>query len=326
MNQLIDRRHFLKLLTALAAAPVGTFAQGASATARLVVGYPPGGTADALARVLAPMLGKSAGMTVIVDNRPGASGQIAAENVRQAPPDGLSLLLTPSTVLSLTPQLYRKPMYNPLHDFTPVGCVCDHSFAFAVPGTSPVKSVAEFVTAAKAQASDVSFASPGAGSSPHFLCVMFGRATGVNMLQVPYKGVAPGLQDLAGGQIAATMNPLPTMLELHRAGRIRILAVTNPKRVGTMPDVPTFAELKLPSLTYTEWYGFFASRHTPAAAVQRWDDMVREAVTSPRMAQAAEQLALQPLAANASALRTMLETDHRRWTDIVKSTGIQLES
>lgn len=325
MKTCIDRRTLLRLVGATILSPSGLALAQGTATARILVGYPAGGTADGLARVLAPLMAKG-GVPTIVENKPGAAGQLAADAVRQAAPDGLSLLLTPSNALSLVPHLYRKPMYDSLRDFLPVGSVCDHSFALAVPGSSPVKTVAEFIAWGKAHPDEVTFASPGAGSSPHFLGVMFGRETGVAMNHVPYKGVAPGLQDLIGGQVASTFNPLPTMLEYHRAGRIRILAVTNPKRLSTLPDVPTFAELKIPGLTYTEWYGVFVAARTPDPLVRRLEAALQQSVTSGDMAQAARRLEVEPRAANATALKQMLEEDSRRWAGIVKATGIQLDS
>ena len=234
--------------------------------------------------------------------------------------------MTPSSVLALTPHLYKKPLFDSMRDFKPVASVCDHSFALAVPGSSSVRTVAEFVAWAKKKASPVSFASPGAGSSPHFLGIMFGRASGVDMSHIAYRGVGPGLQDLAGGQVDATVNPSPTMLEFHRAGRIRILAVTSAKRLATLPDVPTFAELGMKDLNYSEWYGLFASSQLPDPVVQRWEGAVRFAVGSDKMKDAARQLEVEPLARTSVQLREMLEADSNRWAGVVTATGIQLES
>ena len=325
MNSQLSRRKFLRIAAGAAAFP-GAFTYAQATAAKIVVGFPPGGTADVLARVLTPLLSPIVGSPVIVENKSGASGQLAATAVRQASSTEMNFLLTPSSVLALTPHLYKKPLFDSMRDFKPVASVCDHSFALAVPGSSSVRTVAEFVAWAKKKASPVSFASPGAGSSPHFLGIMFGRASGVDMSHIAYRGVGPGLQDLAGGQVDATVNPSPTMLEFHRAGRIRILAVTSAKRLATLPDVPTFAELGMKDLNYSEWYGLFASSQLPDPVVQRWEGAVRFAVGSDKMKDAARQLEVEPLARTSVQLRKMLEADSNRWAGVVKATGIQLES
>src|SRR3989441_3045154 len=237
MNSQLSRRQFLRIAAGAAAFP-GAFPKAEATGKKIAVGLPPGGTADVLARVLTPLLSPIVGSPVIVENKSGASGQLAATAVRQASSTEMNFLLTPSSVLALTPHLYKKPLFDPMRDFKPVASVCDHSFALAVPGSSSVRTVAEFVAWAKKKASPASFASPGAGSSPHFLGIMFGRASGVDMSHIAYRGGGPGLQDLAGGQVDATVNPSPTMLELHSAGRIRILAVTIANRLDTPLDVP----------------------------------------------------------------------------------------
>lgn len=325
MNPQLSRRQLLRIVAGVTAFP-GVFAYAQATAAKIVIGFPPGGTADALARVLTPLLSPIVGSPVIVENKPGAAGQLAATAVRQASPTEMNFLLTPSSVLALTPHLYKKPLFDSMRDFNPVATVCDHSFALAVPGASSVRTVAEFVAWAKKKGSPVSFASPGAGSSPHFLGVMLGRASGVEMSHIAYRGVGPGLQDLAGGQVDATVNPSPTMLEFHRAGRIRILAVTSAKRLATLPDVPTFAELGMKDLNYSEWYGIFAASQLPEPVVQRWEGAVRFALGSDKMKDAARQIDVEPLVRTSAQLRKMLEADSSRWAGIVKATGIQLES
>lgn len=327
MQQQITRRRFLGALSAgglaLGAGP-NAWAQTAPVM-NITVGFPPGGTADSLGRLVASLMtGPSQG--VIVENKPGASGQLAADTVRRAAPDGRNLLLTPSSILSLVPHLYEKPMYNSLEDFAPVCGVCDHSFALAVPGNSPINSVAEFIEAAKKRSGNATYATAGAGTGMHFLGSIFSQETGVNLLHVPYRGTAPGLQDLIGGQVFASFNPLPTMLELHRGGRIKILAVSNPTRVASLPDVPTFTELKLPALELVEWYGVFAPGKTPAGEVQSLQDRMKQAFARPEFKAAADRLEVSPRVVDAATLRGMLESDNRRWAGIVKKAGISLDT
>ncbi|WP_418115947.1 tripartite tricarboxylate transporter substrate-binding protein [Variovorax sp. NFACC27] len=326
MNNTLTRRRLLAAASAMGLGweSLAAFAQSANA-ARIIVGFPPGGTADSLARVLAPLM-TPPGQSMIVDNKPGASGQLAAEAVRMAAPDGNALLLTPSSILSLVPHLYKKPMFDSLGDFAAVGGVCDHSFGFAVPGTSPIKSFAEFVDWSRNNAKEATFATPGSGTAPHFLGTILGREIGAPLVHVPYKGVAPGLQDLIGGQVASTFNPLPTLLEYHKTGRIRILAVTNPSRVASLPAVPTFTELKRPALELVEWYGLFTSSKAPADAVAKLQNQLRLADGKPELTAAAKRLEVEPRPADATELRHLLEADYRRWQGIVKTTGISLDS
>lgn len=299
-------------------------AQAANVT-NITVGFPPGGTADSLARLVASLL-TLPNQSVIVENKPGASSQLAADAVRRSQPDGRTLLLTPSSILSLVPLLYKKPMYNGLQDFAPVCGICDHSFALAVTGNSPINSVAEYIEAAKKQTNGAAYATAGAGTGMHFLGTMFAQETGVNLVHIPYRGTAPGLQDLMGGQVFSSFNPLPTMLELHRAGKIKILAVSNPTRVASLPNVPTFTELKLPALELVEWYGVFAPSKTPAAVLQDLQNHLTLAMKKPEFKAAADRLEVAPRVVEGKALRQMLEVDSKRWAEIVKKTGISLET
>lgn len=326
MDTSFNRRKALLGATALSAGSLfGRPAWAQQKVLRIVVGFPAGGTADRLARVLAPLLA-TPGQTVIVENKPGASGQIAADATRQAPPDGNTLLLTPSSVLSMVPLLYKKPMYDSRQDFAPVGCVCDHSFGFAVPGNSPFQTLADFAAWAKKNPSEATYATPGPGSGPHFLGTLWSREIGVPLAHVPYKGVAPGLQDLMGGQIASTFNPLPTMLEFHRAGRIRILGVTNPNRVASIPAVPTFTESGFSAVELVEWYGLFTSSKVSEVTLALLQSQLSQALSRPEIVPAARSLEVEPKPVDAAGLKRLLEIDIKHWSEVVKATGIQLES
>ena len=322
----LTRRNFVAAAATLGVTTSLPLRAQTSATAirKIYVGFPAGGTADSLGRVLAPMLAEP-GISYVVENKSGASGQLAAEAVRQAPADGNSLLLTPSSVLSLVPQLYKKPMYDALKDFAPVACVCDHAFALAVAGNSPLTSLAAFAAWAKTHPSAATYATPGPGSGPHFLGVAMGQALGNPLVHVPYRGVAPGLQDLMGGQVACTFNPLPTMLEFHRSGRIRILAVSNPTRLASLPDVPTFTESGFRGLELVEWYGLFASAKLPGATATQLGSAVRRALSASETQAAARRLEVTPRFEDAATLAALLRQDQAHWHQQVATTGIQLD-
>ncbi|MFT4268656.1 MAG: tripartite tricarboxylate transporter substrate-binding protein [Xenophilus sp.] len=302
-----------------------SWSQMANAVRKIYVGFPAGGTADSLARAISPLLSEAGGGAYVVENKSGASGQLAAEAVRQAPADGTSLLLTPSSVLTLVPHLYKKPMYDTQRDFVPVACVCDHSFALAVNGNSPIKDLAGFAAWVKVDPSKATYATPGPGSGPHFLGVALGQAIGQPLVHVPYRGVAPGLQDLMGGQVACTVNPLPTMLEYHRADRIRILAVSSPTRLASLPDVPTFTESGYRSVELVEWYGLFAPAKLPEAARVQIGNRVKQATASADMQAAAKRLEVIPRYEDSAALTRLVKQDLERWRQQAASTGIQLE-
>lgn len=324
----MDRRGFLRSATAaglLAGIPGLSVAQQKEII-RLNVGFPVGGPADTITRLVAGHMSTSAA-SVIVENRPGASGQLAADHIKRASAnDGTSLLVTPSSIMSLVPHLYKQPMFDSLKDFAPVGYVCDHSFGLAVAADSPIKTIDQFIAAAKNRGNDATYASAGNGTGMHLLGSIFTRETGVNLTHVAYRGTAPGLQDLIGGHVFSTFNPLPTMLELSRSGRLRILAVTNPERVPNLPDVPTFNELGLPALELVEWYGVFASSKLPADTQLRMQTLLDNALQKKEFANSARKMELEPRRAPAAKLAEMLRSDYEKWAAIVKETGISLDA
>lgn len=324
MNHIFNRRQLLKVAGAASLFSTG-IASAQGQVARILVGFPPGGTLDVLARLLAPQLAKG-GTTTIVENKPGASAQIAPAAIKQAPADGLTLLLTPTSVLSLTTQLFRKPLLDPMQDLKPVGSVCEHPFAFAVTGNSPIKTMADFITWAKSGAKEVNYAHPGAGTSPHFLGMVLAKEAGIKLTHVPYRGTAPGLQDLMGGQVDSTMNALPAMIDLHKSGRIRILATTGSKRIASLPDVPTFTELKMQELEYSESFGVFVHSATPPAVVSRLETQLQQAVASPELAEAAKKMELQLRSSTSAAYKQLFDADHRRWANLAKESGFTLDA
>lgn len=294
------------------------------ASAKLLVGFPAGGPADVISRLVASLMPEGSGK-YLVENRAGATGQIAADAVRKSGPDGSHLLVTPASILTMVPHLYAKPMYQSLQDFAPVAGICDHSFGLAVNAASPIRTLADYIQAAKAKPELATYATAGAGSGMHLLGTLFSQETGAKLTHIPYRGTAPGLQDLMGGQVFSTFNPLPTMLEFHRAGRLRILAVSNAHRVESLPDVPTFTELKLPALELVEWYGVFASSETHPRVLEELRARFAKALAKPELATAARKLELEPRPVDAATLRKMLEADHQRMGKLVKATGLSLD-
>jgi tripartite-type tricarboxylate transporter receptor subunit TctC len=218
--------------------------------ARTVIGFPPGGSSDTVARLYAERLRGGYAPQVVVENRAGAGGRLALEAVKAARPDGTTLVQTPASMLTVYPHIYPRTLrYDALTDFVPVSPVCTFPFALTVRADHPAKTFPEFVDWAKGQGGAVPFASPAAGAVPHFLGVQMAKALGLQLTHVPYRGAAPAIQDLIGGQIPMVLVVAGEVTEFHRTGQARILAVSSPERMSRLPDLPTFAELGQPDLT-----------------------------------------------------------------------------
>lgn len=319
------RRQLLSVTASLLASLSSlAHAQDQRAIRRVFVGFPPGGTADNLGRALANQA-PDAKSVYVIENKSGAAGQLAALATLQAPADGNHLLLTPSSVLTLAPQLYKTPLFNPQRDLQPLACLGDHSFALAVSGRSAIHSLAEYIAWVKNHPTLATFASPGLGSAPHFLGVQMGRDIGTALTHVPYRGVAPGLQDLMAGQVMSSFSPLPTLLDLHQSGRIRILAVTSASRLSSLPEVPTFAQAGLPNLQLVEWYGLFASAKTPATAVASLSADIQKSLKTPGMIEAAKRLEVNLRYEDAATLGKLVAQDQERWKGLVAQSGVQLD-
>ena len=263
------RRHFTRPLTGAAALtalglPLAARAQNSLELAKILVGFPAGGTTDALSRRLADKLRAGYANNVVVENKPGAGGQIAVTTLRDSPADGSVMLLTPSSILSIYPFTYPKLPYK-LEDVAPVsvGCFFSHGFGVGTAVPDSVKTIKDFLAWAKTDPTKANYGSPAAGSMPHMVAALLAQLTGVDLKHVPYRGSAPGIQDLLGGQISAMSSPVGDYLPHLKSGRLRLLAVSGAGRNKFVPDVPTYREQGYP-ITVREWYGFFLpARATP---------------------------------------------------------------
>lgn len=294
---------------------------------KIVVGFPPGGSADALARVLAQQLAGVA-PSVIVDNKPGAGGRIALDAVRASEPDGATLVLTPASMMVLYPHIYLKMSYDPVSDFAPVGRVAAASYVLAVGPQVPaeVRSFADFVKWAKANPKLASYGSSGAGSMPHFTGVALGKAGAFDWSHVAYKGAAPAMNDLLGGQVAANVSVLSNALPHVQAGKLRALAVSSAQRNPVLPAVPTFAETGVKDATAVEWFGVFAPARTPPEVLQRLSQALNTAERSKPYQEALARSGFDPVGSDSpAALAQVLKADLQRWGQIVKMSGFTPE-
>jgi tripartite-type tricarboxylate transporter receptor subunit TctC len=322
MNPMLSfiRAAAVALLCTFAAAP--GFAQ--DKVTKLFVGYPPGAGADTLTRLLADRMRTTLAQPVIVENKAGASGRLAVEQVKIAAPDGTTLLMTPLANVVAHPHSYANLRYNPFTDLEPVAHLANFQLAFVVGADVPAKNLKEYVALVKKDPKYGNYASAGAGSLPHFFGVMFGRAAGIEMTHVPYKGTAPALADLAGGQIAAFSGVIADVAQLDKAGKVRVLATSGAKRAAAMPDVPTFREQGY-DIEGTAWYALFAPAKTPRATVDRLAAVAIEAIKSPEVSAKLQAMGLEPTGLGPAELATILKTDYDRWGPVIKASGFKAE-
>ena len=294
---------------------------------KIVVGFPPGGSADTLARALAQQLAGAA-PSVIVDNKPGAGGRIALEAVKNSEPDGATLVMTPASMVAVYPHIYRKLPYDPITDFAPVGRVAAAPFILAVGPQVPVeiKTLSDFVKWGKANPALASYGSSGAGSIPHFTGVALGKAAGLDWAHVAYKGAAPAMNDLLGGQIAANVSVMSNAWPHVQAGKLRALAVSSAQRNPALPWVPTFAEAGVKEASAVEWFGLFAPARTPLDVVNRWSQALNAALRSKSFAEALAKGGFDAVEADTPAnFAHVLRSDLQRWGQIVKASGFTPE-
>jgi tripartite-type tricarboxylate transporter receptor subunit TctC len=307
---------FLAMLFALPAA-----AQDRSL--KIVLAYPPGASSDILSRLLADRMRASLDQAVIVENKPGAGGIVGTEAVKAAAPDGATLLLSPLAPMVAFPHSHGAALrYDPFKDFEPVAHLCDFQLGLLVNAELPANSVAEFIALVKKEPKSGDYASAAAGSLPHYLGVMFAKAAGLDMIHVPYKGTAPALLALAGGEVKAAMFVLADALTAVRSGKARLLAVAGASRAALTPEVPTFKELGY-NLEASAWYALFAPAGTPKALVNKYAKAAIDAVHAPDMKQRLEQMGLEPTGLAPAELARILRADYDKWGPVIKASGFK---
>lgn len=291
-------------------------------TIRIVLGFPAGASSDLLTRLLADHLRGTLNQPVIVENRTGAGGRIANEAVKNAAPDGLTLLMTPVATMSIYPHSYTHLRYDPFKDFEPVGHLSNFHLALGVSAKLPATTLAEYVALVKKDPKAGYYASAAAGSIPHFLGVMFARAAGIEMVHVPYKGTANVLQALAAGEIAAASTLAADIGSLVRSGKARLLATTGAKRSASFPDVPTFKESGY-DLEGTGWYALFAPARTPQPVIARLSKAAIDAMQSPTLRTRLEQLGVEPTGLGPRELAGIMKADYERWGPVIRASGFK---
>lgn len=324
MNTTIPRlrRRSLLIGTAAVAAWPAVQAQ-AGRTLRVIVPFPPGGSTDILARAIGTRLGTALGQNVLIENKAGAGGSLGAGEVARAEPDGNTLLMGHIGTLAVNPALYPKLPYDPVKSFDPVGMVARVPNILVVNAASPIRTLAQFVAQAKAQPGRMTYSSGGNGSAAHIAFEYLKLRAGFFVLHIPYRGTAPSINDLMGGQVDATFTGAPVVLPHVRAGRLRALAVSSPQRLASLPDVPTVAESGYAGFDADQWYGFVAPAGTPAPVLARLNAEVNKALQLPDVAQQLAAEGAIPTPGTAKAFGELIVRELPRWAEVVRAGKVK---
>jgi len=316
----------LRSTLAVSAFVLGGLAQAQTGTIKLMVGFPAGGGTDAIARTLADKLKDQLGVPVIVDNRGGAGGQIAAQALKAAAPDGTTLFLSHDHTISILPLVVKNPGFDSAKDFVPVAGVATFVNALAVSGGTPAKSMNEYVAWVRNQgAGKGTVGVPAPASVPEFLVKLIGQKYKLDLQSAPYRGSAPMIGDMLGNQINAGVASVPDFIENHKAGKVRIVAVLGATRQAALPDVPTFAELGLAGFEDVPYYGIFAPAGTPKATIDRLSAAVAKVVAMPDVRERLTSMGLTVGYMTSQQLATREHAYSQTWARIIKSSGFQAQ-
>jgi tripartite-type tricarboxylate transporter receptor subunit TctC len=292
---------------------------------KLLVGFPPGGSLDTVARTLAEKMRDELKQPVVVENRPGAGGRIVAEAIKNAPPDGATLMITPIVVPVLAPLVFSKLNYDPKVDLAPVGHVVNFHFGLAVNPETPVKNVQELIAWMKANPKNANYGSPAAGSLPHFFGLMIGREASADVVHVAYAGGAPLQTAVLGGQVPMGIDVVQEWLANHKAGKLRVIATSGATRSKVLPDVLTFREQGFANVVGGGWFAMYAPPKTPNAEIDRVNRALNKALAMPDVVEKFAGLGFEVGGGSPADLAKLMEADTARWAPIVKASGFRAD-
>lgn len=320
------RRLLLLASATLLALPALTHAQN-KAPIRLLVGFPPGGATDAITRAVADKLPALLGQPVIVDNKPGVGGRIAADMVLAAPADGLTFMVAPNATPTFQMLVFKDQIkWNSLRDFVPVASFASYPLGMGVATNLGVNNAREFIEWAKKNPGKASFGTPGLGGQNAFLGVQFAKTAGIDLPVTPYKGSPPMVTDLVGGHVPSAISLLDGMMAHHRAGKIKVIGVFTKERSPLMPDIPTFAEQGIEVTSGEGWTGMWAKTGTPAAEVQRMEKAVQQVLAMPEVKEVMSQrLMVNPVFRNSAQMDALQRAELAHWEPIIKASGFKPE-
>ena len=317
-----------RLLLILAAASLcgSAFAQAwPSKPIRVIVPFPPGGGTDIIAREVTNAVAKTTGWTFVVDNRPGAGGNLGVDAAAKAQPDGYTIVLGQTSNLAINPTLYTKLPYDPQKDLAPIALVANAPLVIVASTGTPYKTLADAVNAAKAKPGAVNFASPGNGTVAHLTIELFQKAAGIKVQHVPYKGAAQALTDVISGQVELYASSVPTLLQHIKQGKLRPLAVTSAKRVGDLPNVPTVGESGYKGFEAVTWFGFLAPANTPKDVIARLNAEFNKALQNPDLKKRLDEEGANPAGGTPEQFASLIKTDIPRWGKVVKDSGVRID-
>lgn len=318
-----NRRQLVQLASAslLAGAALPALAQAELPPARIIVGFPAGGAFDGVARLLADKLRLELKRPVLVDNRAGAGGRIAVDALKTAPRDGSVVMMGPDALVALYPFTLRKINYDPVKDLMPIGTVTEFPFGFIAGADPAVKTLAEYIAWAKKHPEKTNYGVPARGAPHHFFGIVLGEAIGVRLEDVPYQGSAPMLVGLMGGQISAGIDVLGSPLEQHRAGKLRILAVSSERRTPQLPEVPTFSELGYPGITGMGFNALYAPSGTSKDIVATWSQALTKTLALPEVREQLMNMGSLPVGKGPDELAARGQQAAARWAPVIKASG-----
>ena len=292
---------------------------------RLIVTFPPGGSADITARVLAARMSERLGQSVIIDNRPGAGGNIGLDLVAKAPPDGYTIGVGAAGALAVNLSLYAKMPFDPQKDFAPVGMVAMIPFVLVANPSFPASKLSDAVAAAKARPGALSIAHGGNGTAMHLSAELLKQMAGIELALVPYKGSGPAAADAAAGQLPLAIADIPASIAFIKSGRLRALGITSAKRSVALPDVPTFAEAGVAGYESTGWFGIVAPAGTPAAVIERLNAELQAALNDPEIRQRVVASGAEPAPGTAAEFRSLIESEIPKWAKVIQISGARVE-
>ena len=328
-----SRRRIAFAAAALSASGLGLLHAGSAAAQgswpskpiTIIVPFSAGGTTDILARVVGQSLGTELGQTVIIDNRPGAGGNIGAAAVARAAPDGYTLLMGTVGTHAINEALYKKMPFEPQKDFAPLTRVALVPNVLVVPVALPYKTVSEIIAAAKSQPGKMTYASSGTGTSIHLSGELFKSMTGTDIIHIPYKGSAPAMTDLLGGQVMMMFDNLPSAIQHIRSGKLRAIAVTSGKRAPELPDVPTIAESGVKGFEATSWFGMFAPAGTPPEVVAKLNTAIVKLLGSPEVKKRLSEQGAEPHPEKPEQFAAFIRSEATKWGKVVKESGATVD-
>ena len=317
---------FIGMLVCCAVAPALVSAQPYPAKPiRLIVPFPPGGGVDGVARIAFARVSESLSQQVVIDNRGGSAGIIAAETAARAAPDGYTLFFGTTATQAITPHYYRKLAYDPVKDFAPISLIAGAGYLLVVHPSLPVTSLKEFIAFAKAKPGALNFSSSGNGTVLHLTTEMFRGMAGIDLVHVPYKGAAPALADLLSGQIQLTFNPASVVLPHVKTNRLRALGVTSARRTALAPDLPTLAEVGLPGFEASGWYAVLAPAGTPQAIIARMHQALTAAIADRDVKERFGASGVEPIGTTPEQFAAYMRDEFVKWGRVVRQAGVKGE-